>query len=155
MQILTAIEVVVRARCCMGSVTLQHAWIEGEKGRMVDEKKRRKKREGKRRGKGTKEKAVASRAVAFFSRSFFRDSSRPWFPGFVEIHQVFKRAYARWKRRDTALVSSEQKGGSRRDRWREGRTRIGTNWTGEKKLKADARTPNRSYKIPPFSPLQG
>lgn len=116
MQILTAIEVVVRARCCMGSVALQHAWIEGEKGRMVDEKKRRKKREGKRRGKGTKEKAVASRAVAFFSRSFFRDSSRPWFPGLVEIHQVFKRAYARWKRRDTALVSSEQKGGGRRDR---------------------------------------
>lgn len=111
MQILTAIEMVVRARCCTGSVTLQHAWIEGEKGRMSRrEEKRKEKKKRKRRGKGTKEKAVASRAVAFFSPSFFRDSSRPWFPGLVEIHQVFKRAYARWKRRDTAPVSSEQKG---------------------------------------------
>lgn len=56
MQILTAIEVVVRARCCMGSVALQHAWIEGEKGRMVDEKKGGKKEKEKEGEKERKKK---------------------------------------------------------------------------------------------------
>lgn len=54
-----------------------------------------------------------------FSRSFFRDSSRPWFPGLVEIQQVFKRAYARWKSQGIAGIE-----------WAKGWEGIEARWKG-------------------------
>lgn len=122
MQILTAIEVVVRARCCMGSVTLQHAWIEEEKGRMVNEKKEEKKKEKEKEGEKERKKKLwhlaqlPFLAVPFSETLLVRDflaSSR--FTRYLSALTPVERGEIQLRYR----VSKRAVG--RRDRWREGR----------------------------------
>ena len=70
-------------------------------------RERERERESKKKKREEWKKEPWHLAQLPFRRSFFADSSRPWFPGLVEIQQVFKRAYARWKSPEYSLVGIE------------------------------------------------